>query len=199
MKLFNNLPIYKVDIEEDNQDMGLSKISFVDSPAVDSNFYFFKKNEKQLLLEDDEKHIVTGISLRADYPIYRNDDGVEYYCIFDKDTIKKLVEKYFKNKEINNTSINHTTDIDGVTMMESYFIDKQNGICPKHFDDITDGSWVTTFKINNENIWKEIKNKTFKGFSVECLIDLKEISTVVDKANDDNINNLENLIKNLIK
>ena len=191
MKLFNNLPIYQVDIE-DSTDLGLTKISLVDSPAVDSDFFFFNKTEKIYQFEDDEKHIVTGVSLRADYPIYRNDDGFEYYCVFNKETIKDLVERYFQNKSINNTSINHTTDIDGVTMIESYFIDKKNGICPLLFDKITDGSWITTFKVNNREVWKSIKDKTFKGFSVECLLDLKE-------EEEDDIKDLEDFINKILK
>lgn len=65
-------------------------------------------------------------------------------------------------------------------MFESYIIDRQRGITPpKGFEDIADGSWFGSFKVENDNIWQEVKAGTFKGFSVEGLFMYERTGKVV--------------------
>ena len=60
-------------------------------------------------------------------------------------------------------------------MIESYIIDKERGICPIEFSDIEDGSWYVSFHIEDEMLWKEIKDgKELKAFSVQGLFNLIE-------------------------
>ena len=188
MEYFNNLPLYQMSIKDEED--GLTKISLVEQPAVDVNFIAFDKEDKQdYKFIDEEKRLITGVSLRADYPIYRLEPS-PCYVVFSANIIKNMVEKYFSEKKINNTSINHTTDIDGLTMIESYFIDKQRGVCPKEFSKVTDGSWITTFKCNNSDIWADVKSGKIKGFSVEALLEYKTQKPILS---------LDDLIDELIK
>ena len=55
-------------------------------------------------------------------------------------------------------------------MFESWLVDRSLGKMPmKGFEDVADGSWFGSFKVNNDQVWNEIKQGAYKGFSVEGL------------------------------
>jgi hypothetical protein len=72
-----------------------------------------------------------------------------------------------RTKEVNEM---HETDVDGVFLFESFIIDQSRGIkTPEGFDELPDGSWFGSFKVENDDIWKKVKDGTYTGFSVEGL------------------------------
>jgi hypothetical protein len=65
--------------------------------------------------------------------------------------------------------------VEGVTMFESFISDKVRGIYPmKGFEDVPDGSWFGSFKVDNPEVWKEIKAGNVRGFSVEGQFNYKK-------------------------
>lgn len=191
-----NLPIYRVLITDDK--LGIDKISLVLYPAVESNFLAFSKEEKKVLLsiDNDEQRIITGVIARCDYPIYRNDDGYEYYITFDKDVIKQMAIKMLSDNKQNEVNIEHkpNTDVEGVEMLELYIKDSSRGISPVGFEDISDGSLMATYKVFNDDIWSAIKEGTFKGFSLEGLF-MMEKESEEDKTFNDIMQMLDELDK----
>ena len=86
MKKKKKLKCYSVGLDSD-----VFAISLVDEPAIESNFiYLSKEKPVQICLETSEKHIVMGAVLIPDKPIYRNQDGEEFYIQFSAETIEKL-------------------------------------------------------------------------------------------------------------
>lgn len=170
--------LYDISIDPTDFETGLNAISLVENPAVEVDFLAFAKDESAVLqFADEERHIITGIALLADTPIYRiAPDGTEYYVRFTKDCIRQLVEKYFKFGLTNSVNIEHKDNqfVDGVTMLESYLIDKERGICPSEFASAPDGSWVVSYKVNNLDVWNKIKSGEVKGFSVQGLFRIIE-------------------------
>ena len=170
--------LYDISIDPTDLETGLNAISLVENPAVEVDFLAFAKDESVVLqFADEERHIITGIALLADTPIYRiAPDKTEYYVRFTKDCIRQLVEKYFKFGLTNNVNIEHKNNqfVDGVTMLESYIIDKERGICPNEFASAPDGSWVVSYKVNNLDVWNKIKSGEVKGFSVQGLFRIIE-------------------------
>lgn len=163
------LPVYKIRIDMDDDSTGLTAISLVDYPAVEKDFLLFDKQEL-LFKADDDKQIISGIALLADTPIYRRNEHGEFYVVFEKDTIRQLVEKYSKQGLLNVVNLQHKADtfVKDVYMIESYLIDKQRGICPVEFQDVKDGSWFVSYYVEDKQLWNEIKNgDIFNGFSVE--------------------------------
>jgi len=130
-----------------------------------------KSIERQsFAIQDEEERIVSGALMLADTPIYRNDGNGEYYVVFTKDTIKKIAQKYFKKGYQNNVNLMHDSGqiMEGVTMFESWIVDEKRGIKPmKGFEDVKDGSWFGSFKVENDDVWNMIKEGKVKGFSVE--------------------------------
>jgi hypothetical protein len=128
-----------------------------------------KQIERQsFAIQDEEERIITGALMLADTPIYRNDGNGEYYVVFSKDTIKKIAQKYFKKGYQNNVNLMHDSGqvMDGVTMFESWIVDEKRGVKPmKGFEDVNDGSWFGSFKVENDDVWNMVKDGKIKGFS----------------------------------
>lgn len=188
---------FYIDIN-DNEELGLQAVSIVDKPAIEVDFLKFK-DQKMSFAKDESKHILSGPALIADMPIYRRNfiTGEEYYVVFTASTIEKLVERYSKNNMLNTVNLQHDGNmIDGVYMFESFIINKERGIAPKEFD-LPDGSWVVSFKVEDENLWNEIVNSNdFNGFSVEVAANLVE-KMASEKQED--IDEIDELIDELLK
>lgn len=170
------LPIYKATIAD--ADAGMFRISLVDDPAVESLFLAFDKQKPVLMykVSDEEKRLVRGVVMRADFPIYRNDSEMgEYYIIFKKDDIREIAEKYLLEGRQNEVNLMHRkgSDVDGVQMVQ-YFI-KGDGVSVEGFDNISDGSLFAEFHIVNDDVWEQVKNGTYRGFSLEGAFNLERV------------------------
>lgn len=170
--------IYYIKVNEDDN-TGIGAISLVDYPAVEKNFLCFNEDKKPVMLKADEsKHIITGVIALADTPIYRYDKTLgEYYIVFTKDTIQEMVEKFAREDLFKSVNLQHDSEqfVDGIYMIESYIVNKDRGILPVEFDDIPDGSWVASYKVDNEDLWNEIVNgDKLNGFSLEGMFQYKE-------------------------
>lgn len=164
----NDLPIYELVFDDTDDTLGCTKISLVESPAVEQLFLAFNENTKiKSVFHDETKHTVTGIAMRADYPIYRNQNSEEFYVMFSKETIEKMMNKFMKEQRQFDISLEHSKDVNNCYLVESFLINKERGIVPKEFADIEDGSWVITVKVDNPDVWNDIINNEVKGFSIE--------------------------------
>jgi hypothetical protein len=166
-----DLPIYKLMISEDlMDDSEVDFVALVDKPAIQRNFLAFNERQKFEVVSD-EKKIVSGPLMLADMPIYRNNEEFgEHYVVFDADTIQKIAEKFFKKGYQANVNEMHdpSKSVDGVTMFESWLVNRDMGKMPINgYDDAKDGSWFGSFKVENDDVWGKVKDGTFKGFSVE--------------------------------
>lgn len=194
-----DLPIFKI-IINDNDETGCTTISLVDKPAVEFPFLCFSKDEvSHKMSVNEEKQTISGIAMLADTPIYRNTSHGEYYIVFEKDTIRKMVEKYAKNGYYNLVNLQHQSDryVNDVYMCESIIIDKERGICPIEFSDVPDGSWYVSYHIEDNDLWNEIKTSGhINGFSIEVLSDLELMEY---KINTKNMSKLFKLAKAFLK
>lgn len=163
----------------DDVNIGINAISLVDMPAVEKNFLCFSEEKQPVKMKfDNSKHIITGVVCLADTPIYRYNERMgEYYVVFTKETIEKMVEKFAKMDLFKSVNLQHDDEqfVDGIYMIESYITNKQRGINPIEFADIPDGSWVCSYKVENEALWGEIINgNKLNGFSLQGMFELEE-------------------------
>jgi len=173
------LPVYLMTIDE--VDEGVSYVALVESPAIELPYQAFSK-EKMRFTETGEKRVLTGPLMLADTPIIRRDKTRgEYFVIFQKETIRKMVQKYFKQGNQHNVNAEHSTAIDGVYMFESYLIDRERGINPPNgYEDAKDGSWFGSFKVENDKVWEE--RDQFTGFSIEGYFGMQPTDTEIEVA-----------------
>ena len=170
--------VYYINIDE-SEELGMFSVSLVDFPAVETQFLCFNEEKpKQLFFAKPEEHIITGVALRANLPIYRVNPktGEEYYVVFTKETIKKMIARYSKQGMMNNVDLQHSGElVSGVYMVESFIINDERGIRPKEFADIEDGSWIVSYYVEDETLWNKIKNgNDLNGFSISCMANLTE-------------------------
>ncbi len=168
------LPVYDAQIVD--EECGMYRVSLVDYPAVERDFEAFDAQKRLQLyaVQDEEKRLVRGVLMRADFPIYRCDPQMgEYYIVYKAATIRQMAEKYLAEGRCNLVNLMHEagSDVDGVQMVQ-YFI-KGDGVSVGGFDDIADGSLFAEYHITNDAVWAEIKAGTFRGFSLEGIFALE--------------------------
>jgi hypothetical protein len=165
-------------------DSDVYAVSLVDEPAIESNFIALsKQSEKRVFLEKDDKHIVMGAVLIPDMPIYRNQDGEEFYLQFSSATIEKLAHDFLRMGRNFNFSYQHEKDVNGVSVIESWIVnDPKMDKCSIYGIDVPSGTWMMAAKVDNEEMWGKIKNGDAKGFSIEAIVNLDEIK--LKKYND---------------
>lgn len=174
------IKVYNVTID-DNEKLGLTCISLVNKPAVQSDFVKFEDvgHIAQVTLSDCAdplEHKLLGVALRADFPILRYDKlNQPYYIVFTAETIEKMVERYSEKQLINNVSLQHNgTLIKGAVMTQSFIKNTSKGINPVGFEHIEEGSWFVEMKIIDDKLWNMIINsKNLNGFSIEAAVDYK--------------------------
>ena len=181
-----NKDIYYIDINDEDE-TGLDAISLVQHPAIEVDFLCFNEDTKKIdFSADEDKHILTAVALRADHPIYRRNGDYEYWVVFTKDVIRKLVTKYAKNNLFNSVNIEHNdySFVKSAYMIESYIVDKARGIVPSEFKDIEDGSWIVSYYIDDESLWNVVKNTdALNGLSVQGLfklVDKQDFASQID-------------------
>ncbi len=168
-----DLPFIEFKLTDDVE--GLQAIALVDRPAIGVNYQAFDTQKFEVI--NEEQRIVMGAAMIPNLPIYRRDERGEYYAVFKKDTIKALVQKYFK--ESKQGSFNEQHDqfkiLDGVYVYQSFITDEKLGIsAPRGFDNIADGTWFIAAKVENDEAWAKVKEDgLLKGFSVEGIFDLE--------------------------
>lgn len=174
------LPLYMLEISDDlNDDAEVQFVALVDRPAIQKNWNAFKNEQKFQIISED-KHIISGCAMLADTPIFRSDASFgDYYVAFSKDTITKIVQKYFKKGYQNNVNLMHDPNQveTGVTMFESFISDKSRGIEPmKGFEDAPDGSWFVSMLVENDAVWQQVKEGKINGFSIEGIFNYTPIA-----------------------
>lgn len=193
------LPLYKAELRDDVD--GITAVSLVKYPAVAKDFITFSKEEEQKkkinFSVDEEKHNIMGCVLRANFPIYRRDGEYEYYVEFSKDTILEMTKKMFADKTYadNNEQHDGEKNISDELQTIGYFIkDTENGISPKGFDDVDDGSLFGIYHVTDEDLWDKIKEGKMNGFSVECeMVYVMDENEAVDVEEQEILNMIEKL------
>ncbi len=192
----DNIPTYNALISDDNE--GIFVISLVDAPATETNWMCFKEQENiKFSIVNEDEHILAGVVMVADKPIYRiAPDGTEYYIVFSKDVIKRMAEKMLDDNTFNNIDIQHDGNIiprDKVKLVELFIADEAKGIKPNYLD-VPDGSLLANYKIYDDELWNMAKSGVLNGFSLEGVF-----STIRYEHNKNIKNTKMSKIKEMIK
>ena len=192
-KIIKKIPVYKIFIDEnDNTPFGVNYVALVDFPAIELDWVQFNRQFK--FSADKERRLILGAFLIANMPIYRRDEiRGEHYVVFDKETIYQIVQKFKRNKLSSNFNLMHEKEVEGIFLLSDFIIDDTLGIkAPESFKDISQGSWIGTVKVDNEEIWNDyIKSGELKGFSVEGIFAMGEMV----RTDEDVLNEIADIVK----
>ena len=163
------MKIVELILDEDQEESGIEAISIVESPAIESDFVALKNEEIKLAEISKEKRILLGALLIPNKPIYRNGSEGDYYIFFSKDTISKASQMYLRNGYQNNSTLEHSKDLKGLTLVESWIVeDEVQDKSRKYGLNVPVGTWMGAVKVNNEEVWNEyVRTNKVKGFSIE--------------------------------
>jgi hypothetical protein len=206
MKKINGLPLYRATVGE-GDGTGMFVVSLVESPAVETDFLAFAKQEVlQFKVEDEEQHKVLGVVMRPNFPMYRETEAGEgYYIEYDANTIHQMAEKFFRNCNVNSVDTDHSFElVDGVTLSQAFFKNEAKGINPAGFEDLPDDTLFFEYHITSDEIWDGVKDGTWKGFSLAGTFNIEPVEfsmKVEDKATNvlDEIEGMIDIIKNKLK
>jgi len=165
--------IVELVIQDDNQELAIDAISLVSAPAIEQDFVFMKKKEKSnltLAKVDEEKRMIISPALIPNKNIIRYDANTdsEYYVWFSKETVRKASELYLKHNNHHKATYEHQERVSGVLTVESWIIeDPKMDKANIYGFQLKKGTWMVKMKIDNEELWQDIKSKKIRGLSIE--------------------------------
>ena len=158
-------------IKDEDKD-GVFAVSLVESPAIERDFIALSKHEVKLKVIDEDKRIVVGFALVPDKLIYRRIKDKEFNVYFSKDTVKQASELFMKNMNLSKFTLEHDKNVSGINVIESWTVeDAKNDKANLYNLEPKGGEWVLMSKIYNDEVWQEVKQGTFKGYSIEGMFD----------------------------
>ncbi|MDQ1165908.1 XkdF-like putative serine protease domain-containing protein [Flavobacterium sp. SORGH_AS_0622] len=170
----------KYELVFNNEEQGVFRVSLVKDPAIESTLLHFNAEKPQIFhFTQDEMQIVYAPAMIPNKLIFRADvNGENAQVFYTSDTIDQLQKNYFKNGHNSTTNINHQTeDTTGVYPFESWIVqdpinDKSNAM---GFD-VPAGTWMMGYKIDNDQVWQDVKSGNLDGLSIEARLGFKEVN-----------------------
>jgi len=155
-------------IDDTAENDGIEALSLVKFPATEENWVALNNHRIEFKSIDDEKRIIIGLALVPDKLIYRKNGDYEYNIKFSKETVNKAARLYLKKLNNNNATLEHKTEVEGVSVVESWTVENPKMDKSAIYNlNATEGSWAVIMSIENDKVWQEIKDGTYLGISVE--------------------------------
>lgn len=170
-----DLPVLQMNVDTDG-DNGIKCIALVDNPAIQVGWIAFSEEQVKYSIESEDERIIAGPVLIPNQKIYRKFEGIgECYVTCSAEAIKETRNKFFRNKNTDMVSAEHGGAKVQAYLVESFISNTQRGMpSPKPFDKLPDGTLFMSYKIEDEDIWKDVKSGKFLGFSLEGNFRLEE-------------------------
>lgn len=161
--------IIELIIDEENEFSGIEAISVVENPAIEEDFIALKEHKEVKLAEvDKEKRILMGAALIPNKKIFRKGEEDDYYIFFSEETVRKASELFLMKGNQNNSTLEHDIELKGMSVVESWIIEDEKKDKSRKYDfDLPVGTWMVSVKVNNDDVWNQVKLGEVKGFSIE--------------------------------
>lgn len=175
------IPVYDATIR-DTDNTGIFAMSFVEVPAVEELFVALRANaHKVTLVKNTAKQILTGVVLKPNQLIYRNDDTMgEYYLKWTADNIERIAQKMMRTGVgLSTTTHQHEAPLRGNYLTEVWLvvnpkIDKSVAL---GLGELPKGTLCASYKITDTKYWRdEVVTGNVKGFSLEGLFNYKNVN-----------------------
>ncbi len=182
-------------IDEGKEKNGVYAISLVENPAIEEDFVALSETKLELKTIDEEKRIAVGLALVPNKKILRRDNQGFYNIVLSKDTVRKASELFLKRLNNNNATLEHEEKTSGVSFIESWIVED-----PKMDKSVlyglnsVEGAWAVVAKIDNDEVWKDVKDGKYYGFSIEGFFSERE----QELSKEDNYEEQLERIKNVL-
>lgn len=172
-----DLPIIELTLEELEQ--GIDATALVENPAIQRNWMAFKEHKSyEFKTHNEDKRILAGALMVADFPMYRNMNGKEFFVKFSSETIEQLADRMVLNNKLTAFNFEHDAkkELADMHIQQFFIINTELGVnTPIGFEELPNGSLFAFVKVNNEQVWNDyVKTGIVKGFSIEGNFATKE-------------------------
>jgi uncharacterized protein YfcZ (UPF0381/DUF406 family) len=172
-----DLPIIELTLEELEQ--GIDATALVENPAIQRNWMAFKEHKSyEFKTHNEDKRILAGALMVADFPMYRNMNGKEFFVKFSSETIEQLADRMVLNNKLTAFNFEHDSkkELADMHIQQFFIINTELGVnTPIGFEELPNGSLFAFVKVNNEQVWNDyVKTGIVKGFSIEGNFATKE-------------------------
>ena len=189
---------------DDNGLLGVYAVSVVEFPAIEEDFVALSKAQGfKLAAVNEEKRMLYGAILVPNLEIPRIDPetGEEYFAVFPPEVVQQVAHGYFLKNQHHNVTVEHKEEVEEMAIVESWLkegdFDKsiQLGLNPN----LPVLTWFGGMKVNNDDVWGEVKAGKVKGFSIEGMF--MDIGEKLSRACDEDriFAELETLLKNEVQ
>ena len=125
--------------------------------------------KKQQFHFSEDQQIVTAPAMIPNMLIPRKDaEGNMFHVYFSQDTVRKIAAKFLEENKQHNTDINHDDNVSTEnTLLESWIVEDPEMDKSKTLGfNVPPSTWMVSYKINNPETWKKIKEGELNGFSI---------------------------------
>ena len=164
----------KYELKYTKGEQGVFRMSTVESPATKTTLVMFDNEQKFLQFADDEKKVIYSVAMRPNMLIPRKDiNGEPAMVFYTEETVNDLQQNFFKNNSHNGATINHDgKSRSDMYAFESWIVDNPEKDKATSLGlDVKKGDWVLGQKIDNEEVWKDVKGGKLQGFSIEAFLE----------------------------
>lgn len=181
-------PIKDVELSADS--LGITAISFVKFPAICQSLTAFSDEVLRLTIEDEDKHVVIAPAMIPNQLILRQTMwGDLYYIRFSEEFVADCMLLNWVSGFSHNVTLEHSwfetfegnyedSFIKGIECTNMWLTEGKNDLMHRLGYNLPDGSLCCRYQVNNEELWRMIKDKTVTGLSIEldCCIKNKKLN-----------------------
>jgi hypothetical protein len=188
---------------DDNGLLGVYAVSVVEFPAIEEDFVALSKAKGfKLAAVNEEKRMLYGPALIPDKEIMRLDEnGEEYFVTFPRAVVEQLAQLFFKKNQHHNATFEHAFSVSGMTVVETWIKrgEQDTSLALGLSSALPEGTWFIGMKVDNDDVWNEVKAGKVKGFSIEGMF--MDIGEKLSRACDEDriFAELETLLKNEVQ
>ena len=153
---------------------GVFCMSTVENPATKTQLVMFDDEFKAMEFQDDEKRVIYSVAMRPDMLIPRKDiNGEPAMVFYSEETVNDLQQNFFKNNSHNGATINHDKNVrKDMYAFESWIVqDPEKDKATSLGLQVQKGDWVLAQKVDNPEVWEDIKKGKLTGFSIEAYLE----------------------------
>lgn len=174
----NDLPIYKITIEEEYSEgnvLGIEQVAFTSRPAIKVKGMAFSSTQEFEFKDEPKMRIVAPAMIPMD--IYRNDEGEEYYVQFSEAEIENIFSDFMQN--LNNKDL-FNLEHDSAETVPAYILEAwlvENPKADKAFTsygiEVPKGTLMLTAQVTDKDYYNSLVKSGKVGFSIEGFLGLK--------------------------
>lgn len=153
---------------------GVFCMSTVENPATKTQLVMFDDELKAMEFQDDEKRVIYSVAMRPNMLIPRKDiNGEPAMVFYSEETVNDLQQNFFKNNSHNGATVNHDKKLrKDMYAFESWIVtDPEKDKATSLGLQVQKGDWVMAQKVDNPEVWEDIKKGKLTGFSIEAYLE----------------------------